>query len=601
MQAQDKPSLVDASLEDLMNVKVSTASKHLQLARDAPAFATVITREEIQRYGHRTLADALESVGGFFITNDRNYSYVGVRGFGRPGDYNTRILLLVDGHRMNDAIFDSALVGTEFPLDIDLVERIEIVRGPGASLYGTNAFFAVVNVITRSATPEVRIETSMQGQSFGGVQGRMTLTTKVGGTDVVASASAYHSEGQSLSSPAIGDPNDGTTSGADFDSSYSMFLHLRRGHWRLQSLYGSRDKGIPTGAFETAISSGTHTIDNRGYTEARYEAAKGKWDVLVRAAYDAYYYAGTYLGIPDANGVSVVNRDYARADTVSTEISLARNLGGKHHLTTGGELRLNLRQAQGNYDVDPPMVWFRDQRRSWVAAGFVQDEYRPWRFLLLNIGMRLDQYSTAGTNVNPRLGLIWQPGERTAVKLLYGTAFRTPNAFELYYTSVPSNAGTPLHLTAERIQTAELIVERALGNNARFEGVVFRNDISKLISETSDPLTDSIVYRNMEKVRATGVDLQIEGKAPQWHFRSGSLHLRGYGRRRNRWGVIEFSAHAVEGGYLRAIRAQPAERRRERSVCKSSQHFAGRFGAALHENQFHAVGRRKQDNRGVQR
>ena len=71
MRAQESVSLADASLEDLMNVKVSTASKYLQFAKEAPAFATVITREEIQRYGYRTLADALQNVGGFFITYDR--------------------------------------------------------------------------------------------------------------------------------------------------------------------------------------------------------------------------------------------------------------------------------------------------------------------------------------------------------------------------------------------------------------------------------------------------------------------------------------------------------------------------------------------------
>src|SRR5205814_525609 len=86
------------------------------------------------------------------ITYDRNYTYVGVRGFQRPGDYNSRVLVLVDGHRLNDPIYDEAYVGTEFPIGIELIDRVELIRGPSSSLYGTNAFFAVINVVTKKGT-----------------------------------------------------------------------------------------------------------------------------------------------------------------------------------------------------------------------------------------------------------------------------------------------------------------------------------------------------------------------------------------------------------------------------------------------------------------
>ena len=117
---------------------------------EAPASVTIINKDEIKKYGYRNLADILRSVRGFFVTNDRNYQYLGVRGFNRPGDYNTRILLLVDGHRLNDGLYDQAPIGYDFPVDIDLIDRVEVIRGPSSSIYGTNAFFAVVNVITRN-------------------------------------------------------------------------------------------------------------------------------------------------------------------------------------------------------------------------------------------------------------------------------------------------------------------------------------------------------------------------------------------------------------------------------------------------------------------
>src|SRR5207237_9204690 len=87
---------------------------------------------------------------GFYVTYDRNYSYAAVRGFGRSGDYNDRILLLVDGHRINDNIYGSAYIGTEFPVDVELIERVEVIHGPSAAIYGDNAFFAVINVVTKT-------------------------------------------------------------------------------------------------------------------------------------------------------------------------------------------------------------------------------------------------------------------------------------------------------------------------------------------------------------------------------------------------------------------------------------------------------------------
>ena len=118
------PDLSKLSLEQLVDLKIDSvygASAYLQKVTEAPSSVTIVTAQQIRRYGFRTLADVLRSVRGFYVTYDRNYSYVGVRGFSRPGDYNARVLLLIDGHRLNDNVFGSALIGSEFPLDIALI------------------------------------------------------------------------------------------------------------------------------------------------------------------------------------------------------------------------------------------------------------------------------------------------------------------------------------------------------------------------------------------------------------------------------------------------------------------------------------------------
>ena len=154
--------------------RVFGASERSQPVTEAPASVSFITAEEIARYGYRTLADILRGVRGMYVTDDRNFSLLGTRGFGKPGDYNSRILLLVNGHRVNDNVFGQAEIGAEFGLDPAMFERVEIIRGPASSLYGDSAFFAVVNVITRT------------GASLGG--GSVTLEAGTLGTQLVRGA-----------------------------------------------------------------------------------------------------------------------------------------------------------------------------------------------------------------------------------------------------------------------------------------------------------------------------------------------------------------------------------------------------------------------------
>ena len=113
------------------------AAKYDQKVNEAPAAVTIITAEQIRKYGYRNFAQILDSVPGLFTSNDRNYGYLGIRGFNRPGDYTSRVLLLIDNHRLNDAVFDQGGAGTETPIDVDLIDRVEIIKGPGSSLYGT--------------------------------------------------------------------------------------------------------------------------------------------------------------------------------------------------------------------------------------------------------------------------------------------------------------------------------------------------------------------------------------------------------------------------------------------------------------------------------
>src|SRR5262249_40679486 len=139
--------------------KVHAASKTLTEADDAAASITVITREEIVSMGWLTLAEAVQSVRGIGLSNDRIYTYLGIRGFSPPGDLNTRVLILYDGHPMNDTWAGQGYTGRDLDVDLNEIERIEIVRGPGSALYGTGAFFAVINLVPRDVVaPDKNVE-----------------------------------------------------------------------------------------------------------------------------------------------------------------------------------------------------------------------------------------------------------------------------------------------------------------------------------------------------------------------------------------------------------------------------------------------------------
>ena len=141
---------------------VEAASKREQPASEAPSSVSIVTKEDIKQYGYKTLAEILDSVRGLYVTFDRGYHSVGIRGVNRPGDFGGRLLLNVNGHRFNNPLYDATLVGNDFEIDVDLIERVEVVRGPSASLYGNNAFFGVINVVTRKAAPTLRSHGSQQ-------------------------------------------------------------------------------------------------------------------------------------------------------------------------------------------------------------------------------------------------------------------------------------------------------------------------------------------------------------------------------------------------------------------------------------------------------
>lgn len=500
------------------------ASKYEQKVTEAPSSISIITADEIKKYGYRNFAEILRSIRGFHLTYDRIYHYLGTRGFGLPRDYNTRVLLLIDGHRTNDNVYDQAMLGTEFPLDIDLIDRVEIIRGSGSSLYGSNAFFAVINVITRKGRDVKGFETSGEAGSYETYKSRFSYGNRFqNGLEMLLSGSYYDSGGHDrLFFQEYDDPqtNNGVAEGLDYQRLGSFFAEISFRDFTLQGNYSQRKKGIPTASWGTVFNEDEYFFDENAWADLKFEHVYDEQlGVLARISYNHSYFDGKYpYESGNANSGIDTYRDLTTGRWLRSEIQATKTLFDVHKVTGGIDYQYNLRQDQLNENESvADGVTIDDRRDSQYAGIYLQDEFPLLDTLTLNTGVRFDYYDLFGGTINPHGALIYNPFEKTIFKFIYGRAFRSPNAFELYYNDGGFSQKPNPDLDTETIDSYEAVYEQYLGKSYRGTVVVFYNSMKDLISLTTDPGDGLLVFDNVDNVDAKGIELEMEGKWPGGH------------------------------------------------------------------------------------
>jgi len=500
--AEEKPADVfSLSLEDLKKLSVTGASRREQPTAEAPSSVTIITADDVKKYGYRTLADMLQSARGLYVTYDRNYSFLGVRGFNR-GDFNSRMLILIDGHRINNNLSDGGFIGTEFILDVDLIDRVEIIRGPGSVLYGNNAFFGVINVITRQGRDLGKYggEVSGEAGSFDTYKGRATYGHQFdNGFEVLLSGSYYDSEGpKHLTFQDFSPPQTHIVDKGDDDNFKSAFGTLTFHDFTLQGGFITREKGNPTALFGTIYNDPhTRTTDERSYLTLKYEHDFEIVQVAAQVYYDRYDFDGTLAFPPPSDLV----RELTSGEWWGAETQLRKTFFERHTLTLGAEYRDDFRLDRRNV-FEASGVAFADDHRTRESYGvYLQGEIRVFTNLLLNAGARYDYYGSFGDTINPRLALIYDPfkNEKSVIKAIYGTAFRAPNFFELLFDP---------NLEPETITTYELVYEQQIGSHFRSSLAGYYNQIDDLIS------FDQGTFRNVKGAEAKGLEVELAGSWP---------------------------------------------------------------------------------------
>jgi outer membrane receptor for ferrienterochelin and colicins len=519
-------SLAALSLEQLLNTEFETvygASKHEQKTSEAPAAVTIVTADDIRQFGYRTLGDALRSVRGFYVSDDRSYQHIGVRGVNRPGDYGGRILINIDGHRMNDPLYDSASAGLDLPLDVDLIERIEIIRGPASSLYGDNAFFAIINLITRRGQNVNGTELSAAASSYNTFNWRATYGKQfTNGISLMLSGTWHDSDGHDhLYFSEFDSLNNGIADHLDNERVRQGFAAISYGDFSLEGLYGWRKKDAPTASYGSIFNSRPNfDSDERAFVEFKYaHEFNSGWNVHSRVYFDHYYYEGLgdYAMDDETPPGTRYLHDEAMAEYWGGEIQLDKTFFTTHHLTIGGEFHDDLKVWQKEEYLQPSELITDVPSDNDSFGCYLQDEYSLIKNLTLTAGVRYDYYRSFGSTVNPRAGLVWHPAESTTFKLLYGEAYRAPNAYERDYNIdgfIPNRQINP-----ETIRAYELIWEQRLSKPLQFTASLFRDDVHDLI--TLDALSaDTVQFRNSDQVTTQGAEMELAGRwANGWRAR----------------------------------------------------------------------------------
>lgn len=505
--ARASADLTTLSLEQLMDLRVVTASKYAQKQNAVAAAVSIVTRDEIRAFGWRTLDEALASLPGQYTTYDRQYSYLGMRGFGLPGDFNTRVLVTLNGHRLNDPVYDQGPFGRTLPIDLDLVERIEFIPGPGGAVYGQNAMFGVVNIVTRSGEDVAGTELAMAVQRPAAqTEGRASWGGRLdNGVDVLLSVSGLQASGEDRFYSYGASGMSGVAAGLDFERTRQVFARVQSGPWSADMVQGVRRKGDPTAAYlADPLVPGDHLEDRYQLAQLHYQQRFAA-DTLQLSA---RLFTGRYRFNGQAVFGTAVNSRPA-GDWRGAELQLVGTAVDRHTLMLGLELQDNVRQDQTFIDVAHPANNVFIPGSGYRYGVFGQDEWRATDTLSATLGLRVDRSDSTGAHLSPRLAMIWQAGETTTWKALYGRAQRAPNANERDYSDGVSQVSNP-SLGGERIETAELVVDHRVGADLGLRASLYQWSLSDLISLGIDPLSGLSQYQSGRQIKARGLEMSAD-------------------------------------------------------------------------------------------
>lgn len=519
--AEDAPSssatvMAAATAEE--DVVVGAAKREQSLGNVASA-VTVITADRIRRFGYRTVAEALSGVAGVYIQDTRLTSAVGIRGLQIPGGFNSRILVLVDGATVNEAWGAFGGVGFDGLVSIDDIARIEVIRGPVGAVYGTNAFFAIINIVTRGALEGSKAWGRIGINSITGVVGTAGFAQGDVDAQIRGSVLAMSRFGESTTIPAI---RSAPLEGDGANTLIAAVVGQKGGTFGQLRAYRSK-RDSPFAPYDSDPAK------NPPYTLYNYQLlleGGHTREITKRLTISARGYLNLYRYSDRIYNTNDVFLDYGDAKTFGAEVR------GRYELRKDGKLGITAgAEANQNYTKSRAFTEGMEAAGVVVPLDFnIEGIYseldgQPTEWLGFTGGVRFDRNSAIESRFSPRAALFLAKPEQYGLKLLYAEGFRNPSAFEGYFADgVDFSANA--NIKSERIRSFEAVLwaRPIAGLSTRLSG--FHWDARDLIEQRPDPADDTLLqFQNVGRYITQGVELEASYRnSSGWYaFGGGAL------------------------------------------------------------------------------
>ncbi|HDP68673.1 MAG TPA: TonB-dependent receptor [Candidatus Marinimicrobia bacterium] len=404
---------------------------------------------------------------------------------------------------------------------MESVERIEFVRGPSSALYGSNAMFGVINIVTKKGRGVDGFDLNCEAGSWNTKRAAATLgTTTRRELDLLLSVQAGCSDGEDLYFAEYDRAgSEGIARGLDWEQFVNFHTVLTLWEWTLEALYNDRWKGIPTAAWGMEFNDdAAQSRDRLGMLCLIFDQEIDHASRMsLRMFYNHYAYTGIYL-YEESDW-----RDVNNCHWVGAEGQLRRDINAQNRLFCGIEYQQHLAATYKSWDADT--VYFDNNFPYSIGAVFLQDELQVSSKFAMITGMRYDQHSRSKGGLSPRLGLFMNPFPTSTLKLLHGSAFRAPNVYETYYED-PYLAKGNSALKPEKITTSELIWEQAISAGLLSEMALYYYSMENLIDQMLDPADSLLQFRNLAEVRAYGVEWDLRANLKKGWYAYINLNVQ---------------------------------------------------------------------------
>jgi outer membrane receptor protein involved in Fe transport len=486
-QVEDDINLFDLSLEELSLVSITVASKRQETIQDAPSIVNVITAEDIRNYGGNNLADLLRRLPSVYDaggsgTPNTNFN---VRGQS-SSNINKHILILLNGRPMHDPILAgwNHTIYQGFPLDA--IERLEFIRGPGSVLYGSGAFSAVINIITKKSDKEFETSVAVTGGTNETRFLELTGGKKKGDFSIFGAAKI----GETDSVKGFSD-RAGTFSTQPLDQdNYSGFIELEYKGFKLNAFHSKQDGNKPNFplVFPLIDIEDERTTVDAGYTHD----FNSQWQAVANITY------------AESQNDSIVNKQKGRSFLLEGNIKGALFDDKVHALfgVTNENLLYESNSSSGKK----------------TERGFYsQLDYKPLDWLKLLGGVQLNDPGSGSFDPSYRAGVIVNINKNWGTKLLYSEAFRSPSLGETALTSAGINP--PTGLEPEEIATYDAQI---FYKSSKIDAALtfFHSKQTKSIRFLRDPNdATSFKFQNFGETNFDGFELEGTYKAnSHWDF-----------------------------------------------------------------------------------